>query len=117
MQIDERGFKLSPTERISLVAGTIVSMITLLGSVWYAAIAATNVTRDLQDTQKLLTQFNENLKSNTSEVYVLKEDVKGLKLAQAQYSRTTPTILYVNDKYILLGTPSGEPVKVSIYRD
>lgn len=103
---------MTATEKVSLTLGAVVSLVTLIGSVWYAAISfnSLSVSIDRYSTEMVALKTKVDEKEGVHAGYEKRLD--SLEYNQRLLIAKTPTIVYVNTKFIILSTASGEIVKI-----
>lgn len=108
---------MSPVERIGIIFGSIVSFITILATVWYAAIAVNTLTFELSRANENIVKMEKAIISN-SESYTLVKDSISVNTSELRnLSASTPRLVYINDNYVLMNTPEGKTFKVSLYKE
>jgi translation initiation factor 2 beta subunit (eIF-2beta)/eIF-5 len=102
-------------ESTSLFLGSLVSILTLLGTVWWSAITVNNMQRDVSSLKKDLSSVQETMIS-TNELLL----DRATKLNQIEASIEDVLVhmvklVYVNSNHVLFETHDGDIFKVPLF--
>ncbi|UIW11068.1 hypothetical protein VP5_056 [Vibrio virus VPMCC5] len=97
-----------------MLAG-IVSFISIMATVWYAAIAVNNLTHEIAQANTNITNIEKMVISSKEENEKMFRIVLNNQREVGYLKNATPAVLDVNDKYVLMGMSEGGRFKLAIY--
>jgi len=106
---------LSVNERVGIFLAGVVSFISIMCTVWYAAIAVNNLTHAISQANTNITRIERvvtNTASDFQEIKV-KVDLNALEITKLKSSSTG--LSFIGDNFVLLESGNGEKVKLAIY--
>lgn len=108
---------LSVNERLGIMLAGIVSFISILSTVWYAAIAVNNLTHEISQANTNITKMEKVVTSSKNESEKMFKIVLSNQREVSYLKKSTPTILDINNKYVLMGSSEGVTVKVAVFQE
>lgn len=107
---------LSVNERLGILLTSAVAIVSLLGTVWYAAIAVNNLTHEISTANNNISRIEQAVSSQSVEADNMYEIVYDNKRGVELVKKTSPKVLDISNKYVLM-TSDGKSFKLVRYNE
>lgn len=107
---------LSVNERLGIMLASVVSFISIMCTVWYAAIAINNLTHAISTANTNIAKIENVMNSQTKEAAEMYKVVHDNTRDMLTLKKLSPKVLDISTKYVLMSS-DGETFKLVRYAD
>lgn len=107
---------LTINERIGILLASVVSFLSIIGTVWYAAIAVNNLTHEISTANTNISKIEKVVTKQSQEAAMMFDLVNANQRDVSFIKKTTPKVLDISTKYVLM-TSDGESFKLVRYKE
>lgn len=111
------GKDLSRIERVSLGLGAVVSLCMVVSTIWYAAVAANDLTHSINDANKNINKMYSIMEKKEAEDKIMRKRLDNLQIKQDALLKSSPSLVHLDKKYAVMESPDGDVYMLTIYSD